>query len=118
MKNLIDYAKCVKENKLALVGYLSMFGFAGTMFLEKDMLYQVFYAGLWANPIGYGMIFSQAGIPTFEAYKRTKRHIKKHGEVDERFTKIMEEAYCLEKGYKLAVKECLLEGDRITSQII
>ncbi|MEK6918849.1 MAG: hypothetical protein AABW73_02310 [Nanoarchaeota archaeon] len=110
-----DYVKCAWENKSSLVGLglASAAGITGYNLVEsQDKIVNKIIIGtpptmlLVITIIGaFGNAFS-----TYEAYKRTKEHLKDFGRVDERFKEEYERAYCSRAGMNLAIKESKLEG--------
>lgn len=59
---------------------------------------------------GFGCLqFTDFGMCTYRAYKRTKRHIQKRGRIHEKFKIWMSNLYCDRVGMELAIKEANLE---------
>jgi hypothetical protein len=112
---MAGYLKCVVANKATLAGYVGMIAglagyFFGTDVVGQDNRGVVEFCSFYA---GFGGLLTNMmtafGMETFDAYRRTLRHIDKTGTLDERFYELYGSVYCTSKGAQLAAREAGLE---------
>ncbi|MBR9705638.1 hypothetical protein GOV14_01255 [Candidatus Pacearchaeota archaeon] len=105
-----DYAKCVARNKFVISGGIAVGLSVLTKYIEHATGNQIPIVGNLLYYSGFMTLGSTyLGLETFKAYKRMKKHIKKHGIIDPRFKDKFSNLYCTQLGIKIAAKEEGLE---------
>lgn len=109
LENILDYAKCLAANRVTLINApLFMFSFYSLAALPHDSKYSEisFAAAVITSATLY---LTGCGMHTYNTYRRVKKHIKKKGTLDQKFTAKISEWYCDQAGLRLAAKEAGLE---------
>ena len=99
---LIDYVKSVVANRFTLLGYLLLL----VCFLMPHSITYLFTPVMILAAAMLGA--THAAFPTVSTYRRTKKHIRLFGRIDERFAKSLS-SYCDRIGMMMAAKEFDIE---------
>jgi hypothetical protein len=108
LRDIADYSRCSVRNKASLSAY-AMMGAGAIGCAAGDRLEHYVAAGA---SIFYGAILlmiANYAIGTYRVYRKTLRHIQRHGCVDARHERISTDAYCKTQGYRMALEESGLE---------
>jgi hypothetical protein len=110
---LPDYVKCVIANKVTLAGYGLILTGIPIAIQQANNLSRANYAattyGALAPSAGISLlIVTTLGRQTLRAYRRTKKYLQKHDEINLKIEEKYSD-YCTRAGMKLAEREVNLE---------
>ncbi len=110
--SLKDYLRAVYYNKFTLSGYISStigaLTFYDSLKSPPELEYLLSSLLLWYGSTA--LLSTAFGFCTYNVYKQSKRHIKKHNIITEKFLKKCHNNYCSRAGVRMAIKEHRLEG--------
>lgn len=115
-----SYIKCAVKNRFTLCGFIFS-GFSPVLLATLVVLDQHFFSSLGISIfiLFCGLIllwFTNRGLETYRAYKRTIRHIKEYGAIDKRYESKISVEYCDRVGMEMAEKEMSLDkSERVAS---
>ncbi len=106
MGKIIDYAKCLMRNKLAIIGFGgALAGFSGWAYfhsLQRDLEGLSAILALSSSALASSGGF---GRETYRSYRKAKSQLRDFGCVDERLREVLEPHYCTRAGLNLALEE-------------
>lgn len=101
-----DYIKCAVKNRYTLCGFI-LLGFSVVLLIASVALSpHLIPLSIFVGACGLTFLwFTNRGLETYRAYKRTLCHIKKYGIIDKRYEFKISVEYCDRVGMEVAEKE-------------